>query len=91
MKMVEVDRLFYGVGEVRADVTFPINQDILGKLLKEFFLGVKRIIFRNRRGELLPPLNLKRLSDAYDNVWKSSQKVFGSDLEWSHIADTLTE
>ncbi len=34
----------------------------------------------------LPPLNLERLSAAYNKVLTTSREVFDSDLEWSHKA-----
>ncbi len=34
----------------------------------------------------LPPLNLKRLSSAYNRVLTTSREVFDSDLEWSYKA-----
>ncbi len=86
MKMVETDRLFYGVGEVRSDVTFPINQDILGKISNGFPLGVKRFNYRNRKGDYLPLLCLTRISHVYDKVMNSSQELIGNDMEWSHRA-----
>ncbi len=91
VKKVEEGHLFHDEGEMCAEESFPLKQEILDKLMIEDFEGVNVIRYKNKRGdrEYIHKFFVKPEDNIY--IFKVANKhkttIVGQDLNDTHIDD----